>query len=56
MSTLVSPQRMHCTHCGIPKGTSQAKAMLEREKIQPVALAIMELCWSEGHSLENSVK
>jgi len=30
------------------KGTSQAEVTLNREKIKPVALAIIELCWSEG--------
>jgi len=37
-------------HCGMPKGTSRAEAMLNNEKIKPVALAIIELCWSEGIS------
>jgi len=46
--TLVSPWRMYCTYCGIPKGTSQAEATSNSEKIKPVALAIIELCWSEG--------
>jgi len=50
----------------MPKGTSRAEAMLNSEKIKPVALAIIELCWSEGirqlvsqsvsQSIENSVK
>jgi len=53
---------MHCTYCGVPKGTSRAKATLSSEKIKPVALAIIELRWSEGitqlvsQSVENSVK
>jgi len=34
----------------MPKGTSQAKAMLNSEKIKPVALAIIELRWSESIS------
>jgi len=34
---------MHCKYCGMPKGTSQAKAMLNSEKIKPVALAVIEL-------------
>jgi len=39
---------MHCTYCGIPKGTSQAEAILNIEKIKLVALAIIELCLAEG--------
>jgi len=39
---------MHCVYCSMPKGTSQAEAMLNSEKIKNVALAIVELCWS-GH-------
>ena len=42
--------RMHCTYCGMPKGTSQAEATLNSEKIKPVALAIIKLCLSEGIS------
>jgi len=44
------------------KGISMAEAMLNSEKIMPVALAIVELCESEGirqlvsFSVENSVK
>ena len=63
---LVSPRRMHCTYCGMSKGTSRAETTLNSEKIKPVALAIIELCLSEGtslsatqsvsQSLENSVK
>jgi len=41
----VSPLRMLCVYCGMPKGTSQAEVM---SKIKPVALAIVELHWSEG--------
>jgi len=37
-------------YCGIPKGTSWAEAMSNSEKIKPVALAIIELRWSEGIS------
>ena len=46
---------MHCTYCGIPKGTRRTKAMSNSEKIKPVALAIIELRLSEGisQSLEN---
>jgi len=32
----------------MPKGTSRAEAMSNSEKIKLVALAIMELRWSEG--------
>ena len=48
--TLVSPWRMHCTYCGMPKGTPRAEAMLNREKIKSVALAVIELRLSEGIS------
>jgi len=34
--------------CGMPKGTSQAKAILNSEKTKCVALAIVKLCQSEG--------
>ena len=40
----------HCTYSGMPKGTSWAEATLNSEKIKPVALAIIELRWSEGIS------
>jgi len=33
---------------GAPKGTSQAELTLNSNKIKPVALAIVELCESEG--------
>ena len=36
------------TYCSKPKGTCLAEAMLNSEKIKPVALAIIELCLSEG--------
>jgi len=29
---LVSPQRMHCMYCGMPKGTSWAEVMSKNEK------------------------
>jgi len=32
----------------MPEGTSQAEGMSNSEKIKPVALAIIELCQSEG--------
>ena len=39
---------MHCTYCGIPKDTSQAEVTFNSEKINPVALAIIELCLFEA--------
>ena len=35
---------------GMSKGTSRAKVTLNSEKIKPIALAIIELCLSEGIS------
>jgi len=35
-------------YISMPKGTSQDEVMLNSEKIKHVALAIVELCWSEG--------
>jgi len=32
----------------MPKGTSRAEATLNSEKIKPVALAVIELCLTEG--------
>jgi len=32
----------------MPKGTSWVEAMSNSEKIKPVALAVIELCKSEG--------
>jgi len=40
--------RMYCTYCSMPKGTSWAKATSNSEKIKHIALAIVELRWSEG--------
>jgi len=50
----------------MPKGTSWAEATSNSEKIKPVALAVIELRWSEGirqlvsysfsQSVENSIK
>jgi len=34
----------------MPKGTSRAEMTLTSEKIKPVALAIIELCLTEGIS------
>jgi len=50
--------RMH-TYRGMPKDTSRAEAMSNNEKTKPVALAVIELCWSEGigcQSVENLLK
>ena len=40
------------------KGTSQVEATLNSEKTKPIALAVIELCLSEGisQSVETSVK
>ena len=56
---------MHCTHCGMPKGTSRAEVTSNSEKIKPIVLAVIELCLSEGisqlvtqllsQSVENSI-
>ena len=35
-TTLVSPWRIHCMYCGMPKGTSWAETMLNSEKIESV--------------------
>jgi len=35
-------------YSGIAKGTSQAEATLNSKKIKRIALAIVELCESEG--------
>ena len=48
--TLVSPRRMHCMYCSMPKNTSQAEATSHSEKIKSVALAVIELRLSEGIS------
>jgi len=34
---------LHCMYSGMAKGTSQAEATSNSEKIKPVALAIVEL-------------
>ena len=41
---------MHCTYCGMPKGTCPAEATSNGEKIKPVALAVIELRLSESIS------
>ena len=40
--------KMHCTYCGMPKGTCPAEATSNSKKSKPVALAIIELHLSEG--------
>jgi len=37
--TLVSPLRIHYTHCSMPKGTSRAEVMSNREKNQARSLS-----------------
>ena len=60
--TLVSPWRMQCMYCSMPKDTSRAEGTLNSKIIKPVALAIIKLCLTEGisqavsQSVENSVK
>ena len=34
--TLVSPWRMHCTYCSMPKGTSRAEVTSNSEKIKSI--------------------
>ena len=44
---------MHCMYCGMPKGSSRAKATSNSEKIKPVTLAdikLIELDLFEGIS------
>ena len=41
---------MHYTYCGMPKGTCQAEATSNSEKIKPVALAVSKLRLSKGIS------
>ena len=46
----------------MPKGKTRDEAMSNSEKIKPIALAIIELCFSEGirqavsQSVENSIE
>jgi len=48
--TKVAPWCKHCSSCGWWKGTSQDEAALISEEIKFLALAILELCLSEGIS------
>ena len=41
---------MNNTYCGMPTGTSWVEAMSSSEKIQPVALAIIEIRLPQGIS------
>ena len=43
-------------YCGMPKGTCQTKLTSNSEKIKPVALAVIELCLTEGISQSVSRK
>ena len=42
------------TYCGMPKGTSWAETMLNSEKIKLIALAVIEVCLSEGASFSQA--
>ena len=46
---------MNCMYC-VPKGTCPVEALLNNEKIKPVALSIIELCLSESISQSVSRK
>ena len=35
--------KMHCMYCGMPKGTSQAEATSNSEKIKSIASAVIKL-------------
>ena len=37
----INANKVHCRHCGMPKGTSQAEETVKNFK--PVALAVIEL-------------
>jgi len=52
--TPVNPRRMYCIYCSMPKGTSQAEAMSNSEKIKLIALAVIKLCLSERCFLYSS--
>jgi len=45
---------MHCMYSGMAKGTSQAEATSNSEKMKSVALAVVELRESEGISQSGS--
>jgi len=49
--TLISPGTMHCSYIlQYVKGTSQAEATLNSEKLKLVALVVIELCLSQDIS------
>ena len=50
MTRMTRPGFNAGTYYSMPKGTSWAKAMSNGEKIKLVALAVIELCLSEGIS------
>jgi len=50
LGTQVAPWCKHRSSCGWWKGTSQDEATLISEEIKSLALAILELCLSEGIS------
>ena len=53
---------LYCKYCGMRKDTSQVEETFDNENIRPVALAVIELCLSEGirqlvsQLVENSAK
>jgi len=48
--TKIAPWCKHCSSCGCWKGTSRDEVMLISEEIKSLALAVLELCLSEGIS------
>jgi len=44
-STLVSPWKMHCTYCGVPKSTSQAEVISNSEFV-PFSHCWVMLVWN----------
>ena len=48
--TKVAPWCKHCSSCGWWKGTSRDEMTLISEEIKSLALAVLELCLSEGIS------
>jgi len=49
--TLVSPWKMHCTYCGVPKGTSRADATSNSEKNQARSLSRYRITLVWRHQL-----
>ena len=54
--TLASPRRMHCTYCGMPRGTCLAEVMSNSNKVKSIAIVVIELHLSEGISQSVSRK